>query len=299
MPYSSFIDLSVFQAKQIQGIFSTADLIKANSTPSAISNSKNKVGALVFFESSTRTRMSFEIASVKEGYYPILFEGGSKTSLEKGETLEDTILNIAAMEPEYIVIRCGDGLNLKELALKINIPIINAGWGVIEHPTQALLDIYTILQQRQNIASEKILIVGDVKHSRVAHSHFKLAKVLGYELAVCAPGAMLDKQREVKVFETLKQGLDWATVVMALRVQHERHKETIPLEEYKNQFALTKKNLQGTKSDLLIMHPGPVNHGVEMDTDIFFDTRSLILKQVTSGVYIRRAIIRNIMGGAL
>ena len=189
------------------------------------------------------------------------------------------------------MIRAGDELDFEDLRKKVSMPILNAGWGKKGHPTQALLDAYTIRKYLGTCEKQKLLIVGDVRHSRVASSHFELAKILGYEVALCGPASFLPEKTSARVFSSLQEGLELATVAMALRVQLERHAESYSLETYRAQYGFTKQNLKVLSDKALIMHPGPINQGTEMDADVLQDPRCKVLQQVSSGVLIRQAII--------
>lgn len=275
----------------------TTDKYTVNNADNKLSNSpqfKNALIALLFFESSTRTRISFESACVREGYFPSVLIGGAGSSMDKGESIEDTILNVHAMEPRALVIRVGSQVDLIQLKQKLNIPIINAGWGASEHPTQALLDAYTIREKLGAIEGVKLLIVGDIKHSRVASSHMSLSKILGYKLAFCGPKELIpeNKNGEFPVFEKLEEGLSWCDSIMALRNQFERHQQKLSVENYLKEFGLTQKKLLILKKSGLIMHPGPINRGIDLEEDILHDSRSVIMDQVTNGVYLRQAVIR-------
>jgi aspartate carbamoyltransferase catalytic subunit len=252
---------------------------------------QGRTAAFLFFEASTRTRMSFEAAAVQLGLHPLILSGKTSSSLEKGETLEDTILNIASMSPSVLIIRSGEALNLNLVNKILNIPILNAGWGCHGHPTQALLDIYTLSQKMNTLKGVKILIVGDVLHSRVAASHQELSKILGYELAWCGPESFMPKDTENKKFNSLEEGLAWGDVVMCLRLQAERHSEVYQFENYRKDFGLTKNRLSNLKSEQWILHPGPINHGVELDSIVLNDSRSLVLEQVSYGVSLRQALL--------
>ncbi len=255
--------------------------------------------ALLFFEPSTRTRFSFETACSRAGFHPLILDGGIGTSLEKGETVEDTILNIEAMRPLFFVIRCDDQVDLVTLEEKLKVPVLNAGWGRKGHPTQALLDALTIFEKWNKVENKNILFIGDIKHSRVVASHVELAKILNYNLAFCGPEDFLqsDFGKDFKNFLSLEDALKWADVAIALRLQKERHDNDglFLLEDYRESFGLNSGKLRHLKSDALIMHPGPVNYGIEVETNIHADNRSVILKQVENGVFIREAIIRQMM----
>lgn len=250
-----------------------------------------QTAALIFFEASTRTRMSFETACARLGVYPMILDGKSSSSLEKGETYDDTVLNIAAMKPGVLIIRSGDNFALEKMAEDLPMPILNAGWGRWGHPSQALLDIFTIWQRRGRVEGEKILIIGDIRHSRVAASHFELAKIMNYEVALCGPEEYLPEKSEQRKFSSLEEGLRWATVAMALRVQNERHAGAAAVADYSSLYGLNQTTAKWISDKTLIMHPGPINHGVEMDVKIIRDPRAVILEQVTNGVYIRQALV--------
>lgn len=286
----SLLDLRNFQKSSIDQLFSLADEI-AQDRKQAVPFT-GKTVALLFFEASTRTRMSFETACARLGHYPLRFDGKNGTSLEKGESLIDTVLNVDAMGPSALVIRCGDNLDLQELTNKVKCPIINAGWGKRGHPTQALLDAYTIRQSLGTCERQKVLIVGDVVHSRVAASHLELAQSLNYEVAFCGPDSFIPTQFQGRVFGTLSEGLKWCTVAMALRVQTERHQAESALGNYSEQFGFTSKSLSDLSRKALILHPGPINHGTEMDEEVLSDERCRVLQQVSNGVFIRQALIR-------
>jgi aspartate carbamoyltransferase catalytic subunit len=311
---NSFIHLKTITNEKVKTLFSFADQIRLNSDSHlSFSNFKSlgKTGALLFFEASTRTRMSFETASARLGIYPLRLDGKAGSSLEKGETFEDTVLNVAAMDPSFLVIRCGDDLDLEEISKKLTVPILNAGWGKKGHPTQALLDAYTIRRHLGSCEGQRLLIVGDVRHSRVAASHFELCQKLGYEVAICGPQEFLPKDFSGRVFESLAPALEWSTVAMALRVQFERHSaKSSPssslevsvdstLNNYRLQYGFTKSNLVHLSSQAIIMHPGPINQGTELDSDVLSDPRCKVLDQVSHGVLVRQALIYSILEGKL
>ncbi|GIL18038.1 MAG: aspartate carbamoyltransferase [Oligoflexia bacterium] len=292
---SSFLDLQGLSIEKIHQLFSLARKIKTSGLPPKF---RGETLGLLFFEASTRTRMSFETAAYRVGLGPILLDGGLKTSLEKGESIEDSIYNVAAMRPRFLVIRCGDDVDLKEVAQNISVPIINAGWGKQGHPTQALLDAFTMVENLGDLRGRKILFLGDIRHSRVAASHFELLKILGAEIALCGPEEFMPLKHEHKYFGQLSEALSWADVAMALRCQFERHVTGVHFskETYRAQFGLNSENLKKFSSKGLIMHPGPINHGIEMETEVLNDPRCRVLDQVTHGVYLREALLRSMMG---
>ena len=299
----SFIELSKFSSAQITDLFQKCLQLKKNfsKNPKA-SPSLNGTATLLFFEPSTRTRFSFESAAVRAGVYPLVFSGASGTSLEKGETMEDTIMNLEAMRPLFFVIRAPDSLNLHEIQKKISVPILNAGWGLRAHPTQALLDTVTLFEQWQTLKNKKILFVGDIRHSRVVNSHVELSKMMGYEIGYCGPENFLPEKLveqghgKIEMFTNLKEALRWADAVVALRVQKERHSSpSLAMQDYREHYGLNSQSLENLKSDAVIMHPGPINYGVEMEENVLQDQRSVILKMVENGVFMREALIREVL----
>lgn len=290
MSAPSLIDLKSLTAEALSRIFTLSKNLSLKKASE--SSGKGRTAGLIFFEPSTRTRMSFEFACAREGVAPITLSGDAGSSLEKGETPEDTVLNIAAMKPDCLIIRCGDALDLEQIAKNLPMPVLNAGWGKRGHPTQALLDAYAMTERWGSVAGRKLLIVGDVRHSRVAASHFELSRILGYEVAIAGPEDFLPKDPAVPVFGSLEDGLRWADAVMSLRVQTERHQNPSDLASFLKTWGLDHRKLKELKSDGLIMHPGPVNWGVEMSIDIPNDPRTIILDQVTGGVFVRQALIR-------
>lgn len=292
----SFVSISDLSFQQVESIFINSDFFKSKNVNPLLSDI---VVANVFFEPSTRTRMSFEMAALRLGAKSILFNGKVGSSLEKEESYIDTVLNIAAMKPNMMVIRSNDELNLEDVKTQIDVPVINAGWGTKGHPTQALLDIATLRANDRPISREKILFVGDIKHSRVVSSHIELAKILNYEIAFCGPEVFLPTGTSFKVFNNLKEGLSWATSAIFLRFQKERHQPNTGVAVKTSAYQLNLETLKFVKNDCFIMHPGPVNWGVEMTEDVLKDSRSLILDQVNQGVYVRMALIYLVAKGEL
>lgn len=288
---NSLIDFRDWSQSDLQKVLDVSFALEKSRGPGPLTD---KTAALLFFEASTRTRVSFEQACFREGIKPSLLTGKASTSLEKGETFFDTILNVAAMGPDVLIIRSGYELNLHGVTQRISTPILNAGWGVTSHPTQALLDIRTLLKQGMEYANIKLLIVGDVRHSRVANSHFELAKKMGYEVAICCP-ENFSPQKKVKRFGDLKAGLEWANAVMVLRFQFERHAQKAELGQNLTDFKISLKELEAWKNQGWLMHPGPVNYGVELTLDVERYHKNLILKQVESGVWIRRACLHYVL----
>lgn len=294
----SLITLKNSSPSEIESFFQSAE--KLQQQPGALTGSGRSI-ALLFFEPSTRTRLSFESAAHRIGCGALVMDVAQGTSLEKGETLEDTILNVAAMKPAALVIRAGDDLDMSLLAQKLSMPIFNAGWGMRGHPTQALLDFLTLRKQWGDLAGKKLLIVGDVKHSRVAASHFELATKLGVEIGLCGPKEFLPQSWLGKSFVRLSEGLQWSDAVMALRFQFERHDKDLVLgrEQFRAEYGLNSQSLKDLGEKGWILHPGPVNHGVEIETEVFSDARCLIFEQVEQGVYMREALLRRGLGEQL
>lgn len=284
----SFLSVSNFNFEQIENLFRTAIFFKTKEVKPKL---ENKVVSLLFFESSTRTRMSFEMAAMRLGAKTHLLSGKVGTSLEKDETPQDTVRNVAAMKPDLLVIRCNDDLDLKQMSAEVRPPVLNAGWGTKGHPTQALLDVLTIKEKGRHLQNEKILFIGDVKHSRVVSSHIELSKILGYEIAFCGPQEMMPENSSVPCFENLQEGLAWATSIYSLRMQLERHSQAFSKEEIICKFQINKNSLSSWRKEGLLLHPGPVNYGVELTTEMMQDSRNVILHQVEHGVLIRMALM--------
>jgi aspartate carbamoyltransferase catalytic subunit len=294
---SSVIDLKSATPNEIYFLFESALKLKQQYSPQKNIPIKG-VASLLFFEPSTRTRFSFEASCARAGVYPLVLSGASGTSLEKDETLEDTILNIEAMKPLFFVIRAPDSLDLRDIAATIKTPIINAGWGMQGHPTQSLLDMLTVFEKLKTIQDKKILFVGDIKHSRVVSSHLELSRVLGYQIGYACPAIFLPESldREVMYFSQLREGLKWADAVVVLRVQKERHASAqFSVESYKKDYSINNSTLEFLKPDGLLLHPGPINYGIELEKEVLKDSRSQILQLVENGAFVREAIIHQIL----
>jgi aspartate carbamoyltransferase catalytic subunit len=261
---------------------------------------ENKTTILLFFEPSTRTRSSFELAAKKlKGNVLVLTKEAS--SAEKGETLYDTAKTIEAMHPEILVLRHPSAGSPHHLDKILKIPIINAGDGFHEHPTQALLDLMTIQDFKKEVAGLKVLIVGDIAHSRVARSNIYILKTMGAEVSVCGPPTLMPPQIEkmgVKVFYNLDEAIQSQDVVIALRIQFERIGtwQSPSRGEYSKFYGISKQKLANAKPDVLVMHPGPVNRGVEMSPEVIDGERSVILNQVSNGVIVRMALLHLLTG---
>ncbi len=256
----------------------------------------------LFFEPSTRTRASFEIAGKRLSADVINFAPGS-SSIKKAESILDTARTLDAMDPDVVIVRHGVAGVPKRIADVLCAPVINAGDGAHEHPTQALLDLFTVKQQKGRIDGLTIAIVGDILHSRVARSNIYGFSKMGAEVRIAAPPPMIPAAIEtlgVKAFTSLREALDGADVVMALRIQTERLSGTyLPsVREYSATFGIDRKTLRYAKDDVIVMHPGPVNRGVELSHDLTDHRPGVILDQVRNGVAIRMAVLYLIAGRA-
>ena len=248
----------------------------------------------VFFENSTRTLFSFEVAGKRLGAVVANFHAAG-SSVQKGESLIDTALTLDAMRPDVMVIRHSDTGASAEVAAAVGCAVVNAGDGTGEHPTQALLDALTMRRRKGRIEGLKVAICGDIRHSRVAGSNMRLLPMLGAELRVVAPPALLpDDSRGIPTFTDLDEGLAGVDVVMMLRIQRERMEASVSgsLEDFHARYGLTWERLARAAPDAIVMHPGPMNRGVEIAGDVADDPqRSVILEQVEMGVAVRMAVL--------
>ena len=248
-----------------------------------------------FMEPSTRTRMAFEVAAGNLSADVITITG-SASSLVKGETLRDTANNIKALNADMIIMRHSSAGAPKYLSRVVDLPIVNAGDGAHEHPTQALLDCYTLRENLRDLAGRKVTILGDILFSRVARSNIWSLTKLGAQVTVAGPATLVPehfRQFGVEVCHDLRKALDGADAVMLLRIQHERQNSThFPsIGEYTRMFGLNKERASWLKPDAIIMHPGPINRGVEIDSQLADSDRSVILQQVTNGIAVRMAVL--------
>ncbi len=252
--------------------------------------------ANVFFESSTRTRISFELAEKRLSADTVNFSA-SGSSVSKGETLLDTVRNILAMKVDMVVMRHPAPGACQFLSQHIDANIINAGDGTHEHPTQALLDAYSMRRRLGDLRGRRVVVVGDILHSRVALSNFLCLNKLGAEVAVCGPLTLIPRYVEslgVKVFAHLDDALAWCDVANVLRIQHERQDINFfpSLREYHRLYGITRARLAKAEKPILVMHPGPINRGVELSSDVADDPdQAIILEQVENGVAIRMAVL--------
>ena len=255
----------------------------------------------LFYENSTRTRISFELAEKRLGADMINFSA-SGSSVSKGETLLDTVNNILSMKVDMVVMRHSASGAPHFLAKHIPAAIINAGDGINEHPTQALLDALSIQEKTGSLAGKKVVLVGDIMHSRVALSNIYLLNKMGAKVMVAGPPTLIPKYIEdalnVKVEYNIKKALEWCDVANVLRIQLERQSQVLfsSLREYNLAYGVSRKLLDGLKKEIVIMHPGPVNRGVEIDSDVADSNQSIILQQVENGVAVRMAVLYLLAG---
>jgi len=305
-PYlgKDLIGLEPLSADQIRAILDTAEPFKEISERpiKKVPVLRGKTIVNLFFEPSTRTRISFEFAE-KRLSADTVNVAASGSSVQKGETLVDTARNLEAMRIDMVVIRHSASGAAQFLAERIASNVVNAGDGRHEHPTQALLDMLTIRDHFGRIEGVKVCIVGDILHSRVARSNIWGLRKLGAEVGVCGPRTLLPpavQELGVHVFPRIEEAIEWADALNVLRLQLERMQAGfIPsLREYNRIFGVTRERVERAPRDLLILHPGPMNRGVEIDSDVADGPHSVILDQVTNGVAVRMAVLYLLAGGA-
>lgn len=283
--------------EDIELIFKTADSFKEviNRPIKKVPSLRDITIANLFFENSTRTRLSFELAEKRLSADVVNFSASS-SSVKKGETLIDTVNNILSMKVDMVVMRHPNPGAAKFLSERIGAKVVNAGDGTHEHPTQALLDAFSIRERLGSVEGKKVVIVGDILHSRVALSNIYCLQKLGAEVMVCGPTTLIPKyihELGVKVEHNLRAALEWCDVANMLRIQLERQdiKYFPSLREYSMQFGLTKEILDTLPKEIIVMHPGPINRGVEITSDVADSKQSIILQQVENGVAVRMAVI--------
>jgi aspartate carbamoyltransferase catalytic subunit len=296
------LGIKELQPEDIQVIFRTADNFKQ-----VLQRQIKRVPALrdttianIFFENSTRTRISFELAQKRLSADVVNFSA-SGSSVSKGETLIDTVNNILAMKVDMVVMRHSASGAPWFLANHIDASIINAGDGINEHPTQALLDAFSIREKLGELKGKRVAIIGDIMHSRVALSNIYCLQKLGAEVMVAGPPTLIPKHIEglgVKVEYDVKKALQWCEVANVLRIQLERQNKPLfsTLREYALYYGVNKQMLDSLQKEILIMHPGPINRGVEINSDVADSKQSIILDQVENGVAIRMAVIYLLSG---
>ncbi|MBK9670978.1 MAG: aspartate carbamoyltransferase catalytic subunit [Bacteroidetes bacterium] len=285
------------QLSDIELIFKTAENFKAilNQPIKKVPSLRDKTIANLFFENSTRTKLSFELAE-RRLTADVISLAASSSSVSKGETLLDTVNNILAMKVDVVVMRHPNPGAAVFLSKRVNSVIINAGDGAHEHPTQALLDAFSIREKLGDLKGKRIAIVGDILHSRVALSNIFCLQKCGAEVMVCGPATLLPKHIHslgVKVESNLKKALEWCDVANMLRIQLERQNISYfpSLRDYVLQYGLTLDILNSLSKKIVIMHPGPINRGVEISSEVADSDQSIILQQVENGVAIRMAVL--------
>lgn len=290
------------KTKDIDLIFKTADNFKRiiNQPIKKVPTLRDITIANLFFENSTRTRLSFELAEKRLSADVVNFSSSS-SSVIKGETLVDTVNNILAMKVDMVVMRHPNPGAAEFLSRNVNVSIVNAGDGAHEHPTQALLDCYSIREKYGDVKGKKVVIVGDILHSRVALSNIHCLQKLGAEVRVCGPSTLIPKYIDslsVKHVSNLKEALNWCDVANVLRIQLERQdlKYFPSLREYSMVYGINKEVLDSLDKEITIMHPGPINRGVELSSDVADSDCAIILNQVENGVAIRMAVMYLLAG---
>ncbi len=291
------LGIKYINKNDIDLIFETADHFKEviNRPIKKVPSLRDITIANIFFENSTRTKLSFELAQKRLSADVISFSA-AQSSVKKGETLIDTVNNILAMKVDMVVMRHNNAGAAHFLSKNVKASIINAGDGAHEHPTQALLDSYSIREKLGDVAGKKVVIVGDILHSRVALSNIFALQMQGAEVRVCGPKTLIPKHIEslgVKVESNLRKALEWCDVANMLRVQNERLDFSYfpTTREYSQQFGLDKALLDSLDKEIVVMHPGPINRGVEITSDVADSQQSVILDQVENGVAVRMAVI--------
>lgn len=291
------IGIKELSTEDINLIFKTADSFKEviNRPIKKVPSLRDITIANLFFENSTRTKLSFELAEKRLSADIVNFSA-SGSSVKKGESLVDTVNNILSMKVNLVVMRHPNPGAASFLSKKVGAKVINAGDGTHEHPTQALLDAYSIREKLGSVEGKKVVIVGDILHSRVALSNIYCLQKLGAEVMVCGPLNLIPKNMKdlgVKVSTNLKEALEWCDVANMLRIQLERQDETYfpSLREYSMLFGLNKEILDSLSKKIVVMHPGPINRGVEITSDVADSDQSIILQQVENGVAVRMAVI--------
>ena len=299
---SHLLGINDLTKSDIDLIFKTADSFKEiiNRPIKKVPTLRDITIANLFFENSTRTKLSFELAEKRLSADIVNFTAGN-SSLKKGETLVDTANNILSMKVDILVMRHPNSGAAKFLSEKTNTVIINAGDGTHEHPTQALLDCYSIKEKLGEVEGKKVVLIGDIKHSRVALSNIFALQKLGAKVMVCGPTTLIPKYIKdlgVEVSHDMEKALKWCDVANVLRIQLERQDiQYFPsIREYAQQFQVNKEILQNIKKPITILHPGPINRGVEITSEIADSDNSIILNQVENGVAVRMAIIYLLAG---
>jgi len=297
------LDAESLSAEEITMVLDTARSFKAvgKRAIKKVPALRGKTVVNLFVEPSTRTRTSFELAAIRLSADVINFSAEA-SSFKKGETLKDTARNLEALNADFIIIRHSASGAPHFLSRVLEAHVINAGDGAHEHPTQALLDAFTIREKKGKIAGLKVTILGDILYSRVARSDIWALTKLGAHVTLCGPATLVPKtfeQMGCRLTYDVDEAIRDADIINLLRIQHERQRKTMfpSIGEYTNLYGLTKARLARTKPDALIMHPGPINRGVEIDSEIADSGRSVILEQVTNGLAVRMAVLFLVNGG--
>ncbi|WP_372473107.1 aspartate carbamoyltransferase catalytic subunit [Capnocytophaga sp. ARDL2] len=291
------LGIKYINKNDIDLIFETADHFKEviNRPIKKVPSLRDITIANIFFENSTRTKLSFELAQKRLSADVISFSA-AQSSVKKGETLIDTVNNILSMKVDMVVMRHSNPGAAYFLSQNVNASIVNAGDGAHEHPTQALLDSFTIREKLGEVAGKKVVIVGDILHSRVALSNIFALQMQGAEVMVCGPKTLIPKyitELGVKYEPNLRKALEWCDVANMLRVQNERLDVNYfpSTREYSQQYGVDKTLLDSLNKEIIVMHPGPINRGVEITSDVADSQQSVILEQVENGVAVRMAVI--------
>jgi aspartate carbamoyltransferase catalytic subunit len=298
------LDIESLTPEEIVTVLDTAKAFKAvgERAIKKVPALRGKTVVNLFIEPSTRTRISFELAALRLTADVINFTAEA-SSLKKGETLKDTARNLEALNADIIIIRHSATGAPHFLSRFLNASVVNAGDGAHEHPTQALLDTFTIREKKGRVAGLDVTILGDILYSRVARSNIWALIKLGARVTLCGPSTLVPRvfeQMGCRVTYNVEEAIAGADIINLLRIQHERQRKTMfpGIGEYSTLFGLNKSRLAKTKSDVLIMHPGPINRGVEIDSEIADCGRSVILEQVTNGLAVRMAVLFLVNGGA-
>lgn len=299
----SLLGLKDLSREEIEYILETAKSFKEVSTRAVkkVPTLRGKTIVNFFFEPSTRTRASFELAEKRLSADTLSFSG-SASSLLKGETIKDMARNIEALQVDLIVMRHSSSGAPHLLTQYVKPGIVNAGDGINEHPTQALLDMFTIMEKKKKIEGLKVVFIGDIRHSRVARSNIWGLTKLGAKVTVCGPNTLLPTEVEkmgVKAINSIEEAVEDADAITVLRIQLERQDESFfpSLREYTKTFQLNESNIKEAKKDVIIMHPGPMNRGIELADEIADGPYSVIMDQVTNGLAVRMAVLYLCCGG--
>ncbi|MDD4527130.1 MAG: aspartate carbamoyltransferase catalytic subunit [Candidatus Margulisbacteria bacterium] len=295
--HNNLLGLKYLSATEIKEILEQATFFKQlfNRPVKQVPTLKNKTLVSLFYENSTRTKGSFDMAIKMLGAGSLNF-AVSNSSVSKGETLVDTVKNLASMGVDGIIVRHSMAGVPEMIANNINIPVINAGDGFNEHPTQALLDMFTMIEQKGYIEGKKVTIIGDIKHSRVVRSNIWGLSKLGAEVTVCGPASLIPhgiEQMGCRVVHNVDDAIKDADFINVLRIQFERQRSNYfpSVREYYHEYGITPARVKRAKEDVLIMHPGPMNRGVEISTEVADGPYNVILEQVSNGVAVRMAVL--------